>query len=74
MSPDEAYIEKQAEAEEEKLQKKIQALSDGDRKEIYEKGNNNFTAQCGKPLFSFARSSGHNVLIKVRNELSLCWC
>ncbi|XP_041805663.1 presequence protease, mitochondrial [Chelmon rostratus] len=38
MSPDEAYIEKQAEAEEEKLQKKIQALSDGDRKEIYEKG------------------------------------
>ncbi|XP_022617554.1 presequence protease, mitochondrial [Seriola dumerili] len=38
MSPDEAYLEKQAQAEEEKLQKKIQALSDGDRKEIYEKG------------------------------------
>ncbi|KAM6920229.1 presequence protease, mitochondrial [Lycodopsis pacificus] len=38
MSPDEAYLEKQAKAEEEKLQKKIQALSDGDRKEIYENG------------------------------------
>ncbi|XP_039999440.1 presequence protease, mitochondrial [Xiphias gladius] len=38
MSPDEAYLEKQAKAEEEKLQKKIQALSDSDRKEIYEKG------------------------------------
>ncbi|XP_075954353.1 presequence protease, mitochondrial isoform X2 [Anarhichas minor] len=38
MSPDEAYLEKQAKAEEEKLQKKIQALSDSDRKEIYENG------------------------------------
>lgn len=43
MSPDEVYMEKQAEEEEEKLQKKIQALSDTDRQEIYEKGNNNFT-------------------------------
>ncbi|KAF1384224.1 hypothetical protein PFLUV_G00140490 [Perca fluviatilis] len=38
MSPDEAYLEKQAQAEEEKLQGKIQALSHSDRKEIYEKG------------------------------------
>uniref|UniRef100_A0A8C5NHC1 Presequence protease, mitochondrial n=1 Tax=Gouania willdenowi TaxID=441366 RepID=A0A8C5NHC1_GOUWI len=38
MSPDETYVQKQAKAEEEKLQKKIQALSDTDRKEIYEKG------------------------------------
>uniref|UniRef100_A0A8C9XNH0 Pitrilysin metalloproteinase 1 n=1 Tax=Sander lucioperca TaxID=283035 RepID=A0A8C9XNH0_SANLU len=38
MSPDEAYLEKQAQAEEEKLQRKIQALSHSDRKEIYEKG------------------------------------
>lgn len=38
MSPDEAYLEKQAKAEEEKLQKKIGALSAGDRKEIYENG------------------------------------
>ncbi|KAM3605131.1 uncharacterized protein V6R79_021170 [Siganus canaliculatus] len=38
MSPDEAYIDKQAMAEEEKLQRKIQALSDSDKKEIYEKG------------------------------------
>ncbi|XP_059200477.1 presequence protease, mitochondrial [Centropristis striata] len=38
MSPEETYLEKQAKAEEEKLQKKIQALSDRDRKEIYEKG------------------------------------
>ncbi|KAM9349611.1 presequence protease, mitochondrial isoform 1-T1 [Symphorus nematophorus] len=45
MSPDEAYREKQAKAEEEKLQKKIQALSDGDRKEIYEKGLELLAAQ-----------------------------
>ncbi|KAG7219989.1 hypothetical protein INR49_001088 [Caranx melampygus] len=38
MSPDDAYLEKQAQAEEEKLQKKIQVLSDSDKKEIYEKG------------------------------------
>lgn len=38
MSPDEAYMDKQAKAEEEKLQNKIQALSDTDRKEIYGKG------------------------------------
>ncbi|XP_068427664.1 presequence protease, mitochondrial [Clinocottus analis] len=38
MSPDESYLEKQAKAEEEKLQKKISALSDADRKEIYENG------------------------------------
>lgn len=48
MSPDEAYIEKQAKAEEEKLQKKIQALSDSDRKEIYEKGTDNVALQCGE--------------------------
>lgn len=60
MSPDEAYMEKQAKAEEEKLQRKIQALSDGDRKEIYEKGNNNFTAQCGESLVSFLRSRSLN--------------
>uniref|UniRef100_A0A3P9Q126 Pitrilysin metalloproteinase 1 n=1 Tax=Poecilia reticulata TaxID=8081 RepID=A0A3P9Q126_POERE len=38
MSPDEAFLEKQAQAEEEKLQEKISVLTDGDRKEIYEKG------------------------------------
>lgn len=43
MSPDEAYLEKQANAEEEKLQKKIQALSDRDREEIYKKGDINLT-------------------------------
>uniref|UniRef100_A0A3Q2UFL3 Presequence protease, mitochondrial n=1 Tax=Fundulus heteroclitus TaxID=8078 RepID=A0A3Q2UFL3_FUNHE len=37
MSPDEAYLEKQAQAEAEKLRDKISALTDGDRKEIYEK-------------------------------------
>ncbi len=57
MSPDEAYMEKQAKAEEEKLQKKVQALSDSDRKEIYEKGTHNFTLHCGESLFSFARVS-----------------
>ncbi|CAB1423053.1 unnamed protein product [Pleuronectes platessa] len=45
MSPDEAYLEKQAKAEEEKLQRKIQALSDSDRKEIYEKGLELLAAQ-----------------------------
>lgn len=38
MSPDERFLEKQAEAEEQKLQQKIQILSDADRKDIYEKG------------------------------------
>ncbi|XP_047446462.1 presequence protease, mitochondrial [Mugil cephalus] len=38
MSPDVTYLEKQAKAEEEKLQEKIQVLSDDDRKQIYEKG------------------------------------
>ncbi|KAM6989396.1 presequence protease, mitochondrial [Tautogolabrus adspersus] len=45
MSPDEVYLEKQAKAEEEKLQKKIQALSDSDKKEIYEKGLELLAAQ-----------------------------
>ncbi|XP_070700808.1 presequence protease, mitochondrial [Pempheris klunzingeri] len=45
MSPDEAYMEKQAKAEEEKLQKKIKALSDSDRKEIYDKGLELLAAQ-----------------------------
>ncbi|XP_060940067.1 presequence protease, mitochondrial [Limanda limanda] len=45
MSPDEAYLEKQAQAEEEKLQRKIQALSDSDKKEIYEKGLELLAAQ-----------------------------
>ncbi|XP_033988015.1 presequence protease, mitochondrial [Trematomus bernacchii] len=45
MSPDETYVEKQAKAEEEKLQKKIQALSESDRKEIYEKGLELLAAQ-----------------------------
>lgn len=39
MSPDENYLEKQAKEEEEKLQRKIEALSDADRTDIYEKGN-----------------------------------
>lgn len=38
MSPDDAYLEKQAKAEEEKLLQKTQNLSESDRKEIYEKG------------------------------------
>lgn len=39
MCPDEAFLEKQAKAEEEKLQEKISVLTDSDRKEIYQKGN-----------------------------------
>ncbi|KAM4604990.1 presequence protease, mitochondrial-like [Polymixia lowei] len=45
MSPDQSYLEKQAKAEEDKLQQKIQALSDGDKKEIYEKGLELLAAQ-----------------------------
>uniref|UniRef100_A0A672NYW5 Presequence protease, mitochondrial n=1 Tax=Sinocyclocheilus grahami TaxID=75366 RepID=A0A672NYW5_SINGR len=37
MSPDERFLEKQAEAEEQKLQQKIQNLSHADHKDIYEK-------------------------------------
>lgn len=39
MSPDENYLEKQAKEEEEKLHRKIKALSDANKTEIYEKGN-----------------------------------
>lgn len=46
MSPDQAYMENQAKAEEEKLQRKVQGLSDADRKEIYGKGSNR-TTQLG---------------------------
>uniref|UniRef100_A0A669E204 Pitrilysin metalloproteinase 1 n=1 Tax=Oreochromis niloticus TaxID=8128 RepID=A0A669E204_ORENI len=45
MSPEESYLEKQAKAEEEKLQKKIEVLSDSDRKQIYEKGLDLLAAQ-----------------------------
>lgn len=38
MSPDESYFEKQAKAEEEKLKQKVSALSEEDKKLIYEKG------------------------------------
>ncbi|KAF5890185.1 presequence protease, mitochondrial, partial [Clarias magur] len=38
MSPDEQYLEKRSKAEREKLQQKIQTLSDRDYKDIYEKG------------------------------------
>ncbi|KAM4551302.1 presequence protease, mitochondrial [Odontesthes bonariensis] len=45
MSPDEAYLEKQARAEEKKLEEKIHGLSDSDRKEIYDKGLELLAAQ-----------------------------
>lgn len=38
MSPDDSYLDKQASAEERILQEKISALSDGDKKDIYDKG------------------------------------
>lgn len=43
MSPDEQYLEKRNKAEQEKLRQKIQALSDIDYKDIYEKGMNQET-------------------------------
>lgn len=45
MSPDEQFMEKQARAEEDKLQRKIQALTQEDRKEIYQKGLELLSAQ-----------------------------
>uniref|UniRef100_A0A673M1Z3 Presequence protease, mitochondrial n=1 Tax=Sinocyclocheilus rhinocerous TaxID=307959 RepID=A0A673M1Z3_9TELE len=45
MSPDESFLEKQAEAEEQKLHQKIQNLSDADHKDIYEKGLQLLAAQ-----------------------------
>lgn len=36
-------MEKQVKAEEEKLGSKVQALTEADRKEIYQKGSTNFT-------------------------------
>ncbi|XP_077368737.1 presequence protease, mitochondrial [Festucalex cinctus] len=38
MSPDDSYLDKQASAEQRKLQEKISALSDSDKEDIYEKG------------------------------------
>ncbi|CAF97768.1 unnamed protein product [Tetraodon nigroviridis] len=45
MSPDEAYMEKQLKAEEEKLQRKLRCLSEADRKEIHGKGLELLAAQ-----------------------------
>lgn len=58
MSPDQAYMEKQAQQEEEKLQRQIQTLSDSDRREIYEKGNS--SAAVGG---SYRRLSASNSII-----------
>ncbi|XP_057714024.1 presequence protease, mitochondrial [Corythoichthys intestinalis] len=38
MGPDNSYMDKRASAEEQKLQEKISALSDSDRKDIFDKG------------------------------------
>lgn len=45
MSPDDQYLEKQAKAEEDKLHKKVQALTQEDRKEIFDKGLELLSAQ-----------------------------
>uniref|UniRef100_A0A3B3SH51 Presequence protease, mitochondrial n=1 Tax=Paramormyrops kingsleyae TaxID=1676925 RepID=A0A3B3SH51_9TELE len=45
MSPDQLYFEEQRRAEEEKLQQKVRTLSDGNRKEIREKGLQLLTIQ-----------------------------
>uniref|UniRef100_A0A3B4AEQ8 Pitrilysin metalloproteinase 1 n=1 Tax=Periophthalmus magnuspinnatus TaxID=409849 RepID=A0A3B4AEQ8_9GOBI len=45
MSPDEQYLDKQAKSEEEKLQQKVQVLTEEDRKEIYDKGLELLSAQ-----------------------------
>uniref|UniRef100_A0A8C7YSH8 Pitrilysin metalloproteinase 1 n=1 Tax=Oryzias sinensis TaxID=183150 RepID=A0A8C7YSH8_9TELE len=45
MSPDHDYTEKQATAEDQKLQQKVQALTDKDREKIYQKGLELLAAQ-----------------------------
>ncbi|XP_068196334.1 presequence protease, mitochondrial [Antennarius striatus] len=45
MSPDQNYLEKQIQAEKEKLQTKVGALSETDRKEIYDRGLELLAAQ-----------------------------
>lgn len=45
MSPDESYLEKQAKIEAEKLQQKVQALSENDKEQIYQKGLELLSAQ-----------------------------
>ncbi|KAJ8396104.1 hypothetical protein AAFF_G00021770 [Aldrovandia affinis] len=45
MSPDQSFYEKQAKAEQDKLQQKTQALSESDRKDIYAKGLQLLAAQ-----------------------------
>lgn len=56
MSADQAYMENQAKAEEEKLQRKVQGLSDADRKEIYGKGSNK-TTELGLRVTSFTSTA-----------------
>ena len=64
MSPDEAYLEKQAQAEEDKLQSKIQALSHSDRKEIYENGNDGSTDDGNVFLYKTLKLSITRVLLE----------
>lgn len=63
MSPDQAYMEKQAQQEEEKLQRKIQTLSDSDRREIYEKGQ--YGASLVKLLETLCIQQHHFLLLQV---------
>lgn len=76
MSPDQAYMENQAKAEEEKLHRKVQGLSDADRKEIYGKGSNKTTEPGlrGTSLMLTAPSygCGHGCPFLTRMDPSHC--
>ncbi|XP_030054786.1 presequence protease, mitochondrial [Microcaecilia unicolor] len=49
MSPDETYYEKEAQAEEAKLKQKVNALSEEEKKEVYEKGLELISIQNNPP-------------------------
>lgn len=72
MSPDENYLEKQAKEEEEKLHRKIKGLSDADKTDIYEKGNDNAVASFFVWLLLSSSRSAATLHVEKTSYLALC--
>lgn len=65
-------MEKQVKAEEEKLGRKVQALSDADRKEIYQKGSKNVTKAPKRPTCRGVEELDPGVLLLQRSGAAGC--
>ena len=68
MSPDEHYLDKQARTEEEKLLLKIQALSESDKQDIYQKGEREGE---GEPNASLAGTTHQFISLKGINPVAI---